>query len=445
MRVIVENHVNEKTKVYEGTPELILQHLKFDYPFLRTGDPEYDGDLSNVIDMLDSQQAFSVEIEHEIAKSQDFDASGLANSQIVNDMMGFDPSNTPEFLAAAFLAGTAPGIAPRQAVYLSDGNIEHAALRCYGLELTDKNLEALRAVKRIRNLNKSETEVHQPSSIEAALPEGEDVAQEVSKAFKDQFVYQVNLSGKHSKGSLLAHNAENGDTWLLKPDGSSPGSAEGVEEEKAPSSSREAAFYHVAKECEMYEWYPRAELLIMDGQHVAAMKLLPWTFKTADHFKKEDPSLVRKTLQPYLSDGTLHKWAAMDFVLGNPDSHSNNVMMNEEGKVRLIDHGSAFAGPDFDPANDKNSFIPGYLRAWGPDNFQELTYKERNRYMPRVAESVARKLGAWLNGIHAETLAAILYRYGIDPQPSLDRLAKLKGTALEMPVDRALTQLWLTT
>lgn len=445
MRVIVENHISEKSKVYEGTPELILRHILFDHPFLRTGDPEYDNDLSNVIDMLDSQQAFSVEVEHDIAKSQDFDASGLADSQIVNDMMGFDPANTPEFLAAAFLAGTAPSLIPRQALYESDGNVEHAALRCYGLELTDKNLMALKSVQRIRNLNKSETEVHQPSSIEAALPEGEDVAQEVSKAFKDKFVFQVNLSGKHSKGSLLAHNNENGDTWLLKPDGNSPGSAEGVEEEKAPSSSREAAFYHVAKEVELYEYYPRCELLIIDGQHVAAMKLLPWTFKTMDHFKKEDSSLVRKTLQPYLSDGTLHKWAALDLILGNADSHSNNVMMNEEGRVRLIDHGSAFAGPDFDPANDSKSFIPGYLRAWAPDNFKELSYKERNRYMPRVAEGVAKKLSSWLNGIHAETIAAIVYRYGIDPQPSLDRLAKLKGLVLKMPVDRALNQLWLTT
>jgi hypothetical protein len=444
--VLVENHVNEKTKIYEGSPELILRHILFDHPFLRTGDPEYDGDLSNVIDMLDSQQSFSVEVEHnDITKSEQFDGSGMANSQIVHDMMGFDIENTPEFLAAAFLAGTAPSVTPRQAVYESDGNVEYAALRCYGLELTDKNLQALRSVKRIRNLNKSETEVRQPSSVEAALPEGEDVAQEVSKAFKDQFVFEVNLSGKHSKGSLLAHNNENGDTWLLKPDGSSPGSAQGVEEEKAPSSSREAAFYHVAKEVEMYQYYPRCELLIIDGQHVAVMKLLPWTFKTMDHFKKEDPSLVRKTLQPYLADGTLHKWAALDLILGNPDSHSNNVMMNEEGDVRLIDHGSAFAGADFDPANDRNSFIPGYLRVWAPDNFKELAYKERNRYMPRVSEGVAKKLSSWLNGIHAETLAAIVYRYGIDPKPSLDRLAKLKGLALEMPVDRALTQLWLTT
>lgn len=445
-RVIVTNHQTNKVRVYEGTPDLVCHQLLFDYPYLRTGVPEWENDLPNLVDHLDSIQIFSAEFEpHDLQKSEAFNAGDLANSQIVSDMMGFDPANTQEFTAAAFLSGTNPSMTPRQAFYLSDGDVELASLRCYGLEVNDKNLEALRAVQRIQNLNKSESEVTPPSTIEAALPEGEDVAQVIQHAFKDKFVFEVNLSGKHSKGSLLAHDNDTGDTWLLKPGSSGVGVAAGAEEEKASSAAREAAFYHIAKELEMYEWYPRAELLLLDGKPVAAMKLLPWTFKNGDHFRKEDPLFIRRTLQPMLADGTLHKWAMIDFIMGNADSHMNNMMMNEDGEVRLIDHGSAFAGPDFDPANDKNSFIPGYLRAWGPDNFKDLPYKERSRYMPRVAEGVAKRLKLWLDSIHGNVISAILHRYGIDPQPTLDRLAKLKGMSTELAVDRAANQLWLTT
>lgn len=444
MRVIVTNHTNNKTKVYEGATDLICRHLKFDYPFLRTGDVELDNDLPGLMDTLDTNQMFSVEVEHDIQKTEKFNGDETAQAQIVNDMLGFEPDNTPEFIGAAFLAGVAPISTARQSFYEADGDVEAAALRCYGLEVNDKNLTALRAVKRIQDLNKSEDSVTPPTSIEAAMPEGEDVAQAVTKAFHDRFVFRVNLSGKHSKGSLLAHDDDSGVTWLLKPGSGGAGMAAGVQEEKASSAAREATFYQVAKELELYEWYPRAELLLIDGQPVAAMKLLPWTFKTGDRMKKQDPLLVRNTLQPLLADGTLHKWAALDFILGNPDDHLNNLMMDTEGGVRLIDHGSAFAGSSFDPANDKNSFIPGYLRVWGPDNFRDLPYKERNRYMPRLAASIATRLGAWINSIHSEEISSILHRYGIDPQPTLDRLAKLKTMVMETPADRAINTLWLT-
>ena len=46
-------------------------------------------------------------------------------------------------------------------------------------------------------------------------------------------------------------------------------------------------------------------------------------------------------------------------VAGSPDSHGSNLLVGPapEHYVALIDHGSAFAGPDFNPGRDKNSFV----------------------------------------------------------------------------------------
>jgi hypothetical protein len=64
--------------------------------------------------------------------------------------------------------------------------------------------------------------------------------------------------------------------------------------------------------------------------------------------------------------------------------------------------------------------------------------------MPQVGNQLRDELRDWLNGIHAEHLQGLLTRFGIDPAPALDRLAKLKVLASQMPVDQAIDRLWVT-
>jgi hypothetical protein len=116
----------------------------------------------------------------------------------------------------------------------------------------------------------------------------------------------------------------------------------------------------------------------------------------------------------------------------------------DEGDIKLIDHGAAFAGPDFDPAHDKNSFVPCFLRAWAPRLFNPLPTKEKLSYLPRVAESVATSLASWFNGLHADEMEHLLYRYGINPSASLARFAALKTLAGNRPVDQAINLLWVS-
>jgi hypothetical protein len=274
---------------------------------------------------------------------------------------------------------------------------------------------------------------------------GDDVAQAVARAFVDRFVFPIRLGGKHSKGSMLARDEQTHTTWLLKPGSGNQSPAAGAQQDPSTMSAREAAWYQVAKAWDLDRWFPRAELLVINGREYAAMKLLPWSFKTMEKHKVRDPGFPRRVLQRFLNDGTIHRWAVLYYVLGEPDGHGQNVMMDEDGEVRFIDHGSAFAGSQFDPANDQDSFVPAFLRAWAPPQFNALPPEEKLRSMPRVNARVAGELQAWILGLQPSELAALLVPYGIDPKPSLERLARLRAAVTGAPADEAINRLWTST
>jgi hypothetical protein len=446
MKILVFDHYDGRERMYEGTPEHIEERLLFDFPFLRSFDLEDRGDLEGTLEYLDSTAAYEVTIEDDDMSKSEADLG--AQAPIVEEMLGFQPLMTSAFMAAKWMSGGTEVNENeiRQALYAEDGNVERAALLAYGFEPTEENLNALKSIQAVGKFEKAEPVVPTAQSIEAAHPEGEDCAEAVRRAYKDQFVVEVQLNGKHSKGSLLARDQATKITWLLKPGSGGAGPEAGAEQDPSTPSAREAAWYHVAKEWGLYNWYPRAELLLIDGKQFAAMQLMPWDFKSMEKRKSEDPHFPRKTLHPYLSDGVLHQWAFMDAILGNPDSHGNNIMVNPEGELKLIDHGSAFAGDGFDPAGDKKSFVPAYLRAWAPQdkNFNSLSPDEKLSYLPHVEPRVANRLKVWVAGLSAGVLEAILLRYGINPAPSLARLAKLKTACLESPPDTAIDRFWVT-
>lgn len=369
-----------------------------------------------------------------------------ADSESAHAQAAFPVHQDPAFAAAAFLSGkTTDPAAARAAFFQADGDIHRAALIAHGLAVNESNLKALIAAQGLSKAEPDSIQPPAPKEILAAQHQGDDVAQAVQRAFKDGFVFELLLSGKHSSGTLVARDQKTGNTWMLKPGDADPGPAAGVREEGASQSAREAAFYHVAKLWGLYDYVPRAELLLLDGKQVAAMEFLGDNYKTLAKVDDTAPNAGRQILGPLLRNGTLHQLALLCAVLGESDGHSNNVMVDGEGHVKLIDHGAAFAGPDFDPGNDQNSFIPAILRAWAPTAFSKLSPEDKLRYLPRVSAGIAEQLKSWVNGLHAEELEHTLLGYGIDPSATLTRFHRLKAAVIDQPLDAAVNRFWVTT
>lgn len=450
MKVQVRNHYDGTTRTVEGTPQAVEFELLRSFPFLRSEDPEDQGDVRALVEHLNTVQALDAEVLEQgpVAKAES-PASNLRREgerHVLLSMLGHNSKVVGAFDAAKFLCGGAPRTLEqvRRALHQADGDADEAALLAYGLEVTPGTLRALRSVRDLSEVRKAEAEPARADTVEAGHPDADSTADAVRRAFSDRFVVPVELGGKHSAGSLLARDQDTGDSWLLKPGSGGQTPAAGASEDPSTQSRREAAFWHVADAWGLGAYLPRSDLVVVDGREYAAIHLLPWAYRNMDKLKEEDPGAPRAALHRYLKEGVLHRWALLDFVLGNPDRHAQNLMVRD-GDVRLIDHGSAMAGEHFDPARDRNSFVPFYLRAWAPGRFSALDERDKLRCMPRVDRQSEEELRRWLDGLHAEDLDRVLLRYGVDPLPARERLAKVKAAAASEPVDLALNKLWVET
>jgi 8-oxo-dGTP pyrophosphatase MutT (NUDIX family) len=382
-----------------------------------------------------------VQVQQIIKSDKDLDYNGY------EDQLGVQSKFEAILNAAKFLAHIEPDYGLFRQALLSGLTLDSAALTAVCLPADDKNKKALLAVLSLQDkkFNKSEDKAHE---VQAMMPDGVEVADAVRRGFGAETHKELHLDGKHSSGAMMVRDPETGMMYLLKPGSGKQSPALGAREEGANQSRREAAFWHVAERLGLGARVPRADLLMIDGKEVAVLHLLPFNWKNLEKLKFEDAGLPHKALEKYRHTGELHKWSVLDYILGNPDRHGQNLMVGPEKDghpVALIDHGSAFAGPSFDPARDKNSFIPYYLRAWKGDAWYDLPPEKRLRSMPALNQDSDDQLRNWLHGIHAGDVEAVLVRYGIDPQPSLDRLARVKRL-LEAPIlSEALNQLWLAT
>lgn len=384
------------------------------------------------------------------------------HTPVINAMLGHDAKQHAIFEAARFLAGKpeVPATRRQQALWQNDGSHEKAALSAYGLEVNEKNLQALRAVLSVNSMSKSErTDAlgfeYPLGKAEDEVPKGERIsplreedakeARAIRRAFDDHYVIAVEIGGKHSKGSLIARDPETNRSFLLKPGSGGAGPAAGVRQEKATPTLREGAFWSIAERWALGDYFVPCAIVWIDGREYAAMDLLPPTYDTLEERRQGHPSYPTKLLQPYMQSGTLHQWAFIDYVLGNPDRHAQNIMVGPQQEIKLIDHGSAFAGEGFNPAFDRNSFVPFYLRAWGPEEgFNGLSVQERLRYLPVPHQQGEDKLRAWLDALDDTALEAILTQYGIDPEPSLERFIKLRTMAETARVCDSINRCWVT-
>lgn len=304
-----------------------------------------------------------------------------------------------------------------------EGDDEAVALAGAGLEPTQGNRGVLRSLLLIgqpvaKSMSKTPDVVPGPGAEEAARV--------IKDAFAENAVQKPKLGGRHSAGSLVVTDAEAGAILFLKPGSGGVSPAKGVSEEPASPSRREAAFYHASVVFGLEHWLPRCDLVTISGKEYAAQNWLGPDYQPLIDLARTQPGRVRVALAPLLADGTIHRIAAMLWVLGETDAHGHNVLGREGMPFQLIDHGSAFAGASFDPGGDPQAtFVPWLLRyfanGWNPEDGPAAHYAA----LPLVCQSTEDALKAWIRAVDKQSLAVVLSRFGITVTPSLNRLEKL--------------------
>lgn len=441
MKVVVTEHYTHRDRVFAGSPETVRSDLIKAYgSFLRLW-LERSTSLDSVLKGLEAQQPWSVHVvKDDLAKTE---------QDVLQALHGVQSALVSALAAARFLvSGSTPTTEEvRRALWDSDGDVQAAALKAYGLEATLENRAALQSVVSMQSLEKSEPETLPANAhIEPGHAEAAMVAEAVARGIEAGEVEVVRLGGKHSKGSMLVQDPA-GERWLLKPGSGGASPAAGVRDDPSTQSQREACFYQIAALWGLADDVPQTELLFVQGKQYAAIQMLASSFVPMETRRDADPSEPARDLEPYRQLGALHKWAVLDAVLGNTDRHAQNIMVGADGAVKLIDHGSAFAGRSFDPATDRNTFTPYYLRFATPldVNFNTLLPEEKLEYLVEAPDLARGVLRAWLATLDGSMLRVQLTRYGIDPEPSCSRLEVFRAMAMNAAlVDHAINRWWVT-
>ena len=309
-------------------------------------------------------------------------------------------------------------------------------------EILQEAASMMPLVKIEEPLSKAETAdlpVTARSKVDAMRPGGEDVAKLLNANMFS--ARSAHLDGRHSAGSFFIDTPEG--TWYMKPGSGRAGPIKGITDDPSPPSAREAAFWQLARNWGLAGDLARTEWVKVDGDKLyAAIFYLPAEYKPLIDIRTEDPGRVLSALESYRLRGRLWQWAVLDWVAGNGDRHGHNMLMNPQGEVHLIDHGSTFAGMHFDPAHDRQSFTPFYLRFMTPQGeaFNTLKPDQKMAIMPDLPASAANRMKAWLASLSETELSDILREFDINPQPALMRLQQIKSAAGDL--GRFVNALW---
>lgn len=360
----------------------------------------------------------------------------------LGEYLGFRPEKNPYFRAASFISGkhtlTIDPEVWRQALYEADNDRLVAALLTFSLPVDEVTKRAVREVAKTMSIvGHAEPTALNPlrKSEEAKTPvlplvsTANETAEEINDTIEHGGdVRQVQLGGRHSKGTIMVAGVEK--SWLLKPGSGALSPAAGMAEVQGSQARRETCFWAVADHWGLKDDLPRADLVSWAGKEYAALHLLDSKkgWKNLGDVDDKDHNRVLRALQPYRTDGDLHRWAVLDNVLGNSDRHAHNLMISANNRIALIDHGSCFAGKDYAPATDKKSFVPFYLRAWvPPGSWEHYTPEQKRVFLPTLSPEVDEKVRKWVFSLDENELALLINSYGISGyEPIITRLMQLK-------------------
>lgn len=364
---------------------------------------------------------------------------GPGEESAARAMLGHRAEHEKALAAARFLVGRKHEVDEdmfRLALGVYDGDYERAALISVGLTDSDANLRALRAAMKmgefspdhVHELTKNEPGTPNIETVQPGAPAAQETAEEVQRAVSAGLVQPLVLGGKHSKGAMAVRDPRTGDVLLLKPGSGKQSPAKGIRDDPSSQSAREAAFWHCSKVMGLDRYLPRCDLLLVNGAQVAAMKLLGPQWKSLDEFDTKVAGYAREVLQPYLARGDLHRFAVMDWVLGQVDRHGSNIMTHADSVV-LIDEGSTMAGRGYDPARDTKSFVPYYLRVFTPSGFKKRKPVDRVRELPVLSPDLDSAFKKWLHDIDPAMLMETMQSHSIgqvSQEAVLERLADLQ-------------------
>jgi len=360
-------------------------------------------------------------------------------------MIGHSFVETPEFLAAKFLSGR-PAVSEataRDASFRAGQDISVAALTAYGFEVTKETLASLRGAVGLGLAPAEVAEEPIPATdVIADFCSGADVAEAVKRAV---------AAGKlvHVRNGVLRADDPKGSTWFLRPAcaGYSPQS--------------DATWYTVAKRWGMDKYYPRTELLTVNGKPYAATIQIPASYKSLGYLAARDPNAARKQLGKYLATGQVQICAAMDAILGNCDANQWNVLVEDRDSeasdersmwsaaasirtepnpkqpgVYFVNHGNLL-GQGLGPVD--GSFVPFVLVAFTDRaEFGALSPEERLERLPRVDAATAEVIKKWLMGVDVGILNAT--GPGLDGPACANRLQVLRELTASYPADEAINR-----
>lgn len=321
------------------------------------------------------------------------------------------------------------------------GDMLWASLMAAGLD-SQQDKEAVERAVNFITLYKNEDELE----VKVIVPltnSAKGVADALNRAKDAKKIERIKLGGKHSSGALFAEDPDTQQFFLLKPEQKKNSPAMGMADSEIPEPMRECAFYAAAQVMGLGGDLPYSYLVSLDDKRFAAMEFLPMEFTTLEKLRRKDPHQITRTLQKYLDSGRIHKWAVLDYVLGDVDRHGNNLMVSQEdGRVKLIDHGSTFAGHAFNPGGDKDSFIPYYLRVWTSNKeFAKLPPEERMAAMPELNPVVDARVREWALMLDGNQVSKVISQFGIDPGPVLKRLSQVQAD-VDGSFSRYVNHLW---
>lgn len=301
------------------------------------------------------------------------------------------------FDAARWLfSGETDPTAERQALVGAGGDSLAAALAAQGQPNTPANRASL--VAWMKSVARKPAELGQ---VEFKVATGDEpAASEVGEAAKSG-------SLRRSAGDAILASGPSGHWILRRTDGAPKG----------------AAFWEVARSWGIGHFVPPACALSLDGAAYLAERPAAKRFTALDC--RDGRNASRLALVAPLSDGTLHRLAVLDYVLGNADRHGSTVMVDDKGAILLTRNDRCLA-ENFDP-RDPGTFKPAYMASWGE--------------WPSPGKATD-AVGAWLVGLRDEVLRSACAGRGLNFAPCLERLRRLQAEA-KVGVGEAIRRAWL--